>query len=204
MPERPATVASVTRADRIALVMTDLSSPALVVVATLVAVAWHSAQSTFDAVAAIVISVFFVAALPYAYLQLRLRKRTTDDRHVQVKSQRLPLLLICLVSTAVGVATLVAFDAPRPVLALVGADVAGLAVVAALTRRWKVSMHTAVASGAVVIAALTFGPAALILGASLVPISWARLRLRHHSASEVAAGVVVGATVAGAVFQFLR
>lgn len=204
MPDRPATAESATRADRIALLVTDLSSPALVVVATLVAVAWHSAQSTFDAVAAIVISVFFVAALPYAYLQLRLRKRTTDDRHVQVRSQRQPLLRFGLVSTAVGVATLIALDAPRQVLALVGADVAGLAVVAALTRRWKLSMHTAVASGAVVIAALTFGWSALVLAASLVPISWARLRLRHHSAGEVMAGILVGATVAGAAFEFLR
>lgn len=204
MSELAGDVEAGARVDRLALMVTDASSPALVVVATLVAVSWHSADSVAQAAAVVATSVFFIAVVPYAYLLWRLRQRTAGDRHVQIRSQRLPLLMVGLLSTAVGVVGLVSIGAPRDLLALAGADVAGLAVVSILTRRWKISMHTAVAGGAAVIALLVFGPPAALLLLLLPLIGWARQRLRHHSMSEVLAGLAIGGSVAGVVFPLLR
>ena len=52
--------------------------------------------------------------------------------------------------------------APRPVLALAAAGLVGLVVAVSVSHWWKMSIHSAVAAGTVVILVLTFGPRLLV------------------------------------------
>jgi membrane-associated phospholipid phosphatase len=193
------------RADRLAIAITDITSPGLVVLATLVAVTWHSASSAAEAGRTIALSVAFAAGVPYAYLAWRLRRAPTLDRHVRRRSDRLLVFLVGLVSTAVGTACLIWLDAPRDVVALVVAMVAGLVVMSVLTRRWLVSMHVSTAAGAATVVAVVYGPTSVIaLFPVLAAIGWARERLHHHTRLELLVGALVGAGVAGTVFPLLR
>ena len=60
---------------------------------------------------------------------------------------------------------------------------ASVAVLAAITLVWKISIHCAVASGSVAILALAFGP--LVLGGYLLVglLGWSRVALRDHTAA---------------------
>ena len=49
---------------------------------------------------------------------------------------------------------------------------------------WKISVHAPVASGAVVILALVFGPVWLAMGVFAGLICWARVKLTDHSAPK--------------------
>jgi hypothetical protein len=65
--------------------------------------------------------------------------------------------------------------APRQLIALLLAMLAGLAVTAAITTRWKISLHTAVAGGTATILIVVFGPAMLGTVIFVVGIGWSRV-----------------------------
>jgi membrane-associated phospholipid phosphatase len=77
---------------------------------------------------------------------------------------------------------------------------AGLTLTAAITRYWKISLHTAVAGGTATILAIVLGPALLATGVLVAAIGWSRVKLGDHTASQMITGGVLGAVVAAAVF----
>jgi membrane-associated phospholipid phosphatase len=96
-------------------------------------------------------------------------------------------------------------DAPRDLVALVVAMLAGLALTFAATKWWgKVSFHTAVAAGTATTLVLVFGPwlhfSWLLAGA----IGWSRVRLGQHTVAQVIVGALLGASAAGLVFPVVR
>jgi membrane-associated phospholipid phosphatase len=78
-----------------------------------------------------------------------------------------------------------------------------VAVLAAITTVWKISIHCAVASGSVTILALTYGP--LVLGGYLLVglLGWARVAVKDHSVAQVVAGSVLGAAAAAVAYALL-
>jgi membrane-associated phospholipid phosphatase len=81
---------------------------------------------------------------------------------------------------------------------------AGLAVTAAITRYWKISLHTGVAAGTATILTIVFGTGMLATGVIIAAIGWSRVHLRDHTPLQVTIGAAVGALVAAAVFLPLR
>ncbi|HTW55690.1 MAG TPA: hypothetical protein VMG36_04495 [Thermoplasmata archaeon] len=65
-----------------------------------------------------------------------------------------------------------------------------------LSVRWKPSVHASGVTGPATWLALVFGPGALVFFALLVPVAWARLKLRAHTPTELVAGagLAVGLT----------
>jgi membrane-associated phospholipid phosphatase len=107
-------------------------------------------------------------------------------------------------SVLVGLAILAVRGAPRELVALVAALAVGLASSLAVTLVWKISIHVAVVTGAVVILGLVFGPAYLALLPAVALVGWARAAVGDHTPTQVAAGALLGGTVAAVVFSALR
>src|SRR5690606_19232607 len=122
------------------------------------------------------------------------------SRHIPDRTQRMLPLAVAAAAVAVGLVTLAILGAPRPLIALIVAMLAGLAVTAAITRHWKISLHTGVAAGTATILVMVFGPALLATGVIVAATGWSRVHLRDHTTPQVTIGAVVGATVAAAVF----
>jgi membrane-associated phospholipid phosphatase len=77
-------------------------------------------------------------------------------------------------------------------------------VLAVITTVWKISIHCAVASGAVTLLALLYGPW-LLLGYTLVAVTaWSRVELGDHTRAQVIAGTVLGAAAAVASYALIR
>ena len=104
----------------------------------------------------------------------------------------------------VGTALLALLDAPQDVIALVFAMIAGLLLTMVVTIWWKVSVHTAVASGVVSILAVAVSPWALLGYAVVAAIAWSRASLRDHTPAQTIAGALLGAVAAVSVFTALR
>ncbi|WP_411976799.1 hypothetical protein [Streptomyces sp. ICN988] len=64
------------------------------------------------------------------------------------------------------------------------------------------SVHTAVASGVVIMIAYGWWAALLFLGVAAV--GWSRVSLRDHVTAQVIAGTILGGTAAAVVFAGLR
>ena len=147
------------------------------------------------------VAATFTGVVPYAFLLLGVRRGRFGDRHVKERSQRFVPLLFGVVSVVVALVLLgTSSTAPRELFALVVAMLVGLAVTILVTTVWKISIHTGVAAGTVVILMLTFGPLACAAWLLVVATGWARVVLQDHTVAQVVAGAAVGAVVAGATF----
>ncbi|MFD4344066.1 hypothetical protein ACFWQ6_04115 [Streptomyces coelicoflavus] len=188
---------------RSARLITEVLAPANLVITILVVIGWHSTTSLSGAGWGLIAGLF-CGGLPIAFIIAGARRGHWTDKHVKVRSQRWIPLGATLASVLVGTALLALLDAPQDVIALVFAMIAGLLLTMLVTIWWKVSVHTAVASGVVSILAVAVSPWTLLGYAVVAAIAWSRASLRDHTPAQTIAGAVLGAVAAVSVFAALR
>ncbi|MBB2915018.1 hypothetical protein FHS43_006333 [Streptosporangium becharense] len=133
--------------------------------------------------------------IPAGVILAGVRSGRLDSHHLVDRASRTGPLLVAVAAVIAALTLMVALKAPLLLVATVTAMLAALAVTVPITLRWKISFHAAVSAGTVVVLAHVL-PAVptLVVGTALVAaVCWARVRLRHHTAAQVAAGVVAGA-----------
>ncbi|MEV6691193.1 phosphatase PAP2 family protein [Micromonospora sp. NPDC051196] len=189
---------------RLARIITELTAPAVLVSLLTVVIGWHSARGAMSGVGWGLVAVVFVSLIPMSYILGGVRRGRLTDHHVRVREQRRVPLLFGLGSVAAGLALLSVLGAPRPVLALVAAGLVGLVVAVTVSHWWKMSIHSAVAVGALVILMVTFGAWLLVATPLLGLVGWSRVRLGDHTPAQVLAGGALGGLVAAVVFALLR
>jgi amino acid transporter len=145
------------------------------------------------------------SVIPMAVVLRGVRKGKWDNHHVTTREHRLVPFLVCVVSVGGGWTILALGDAPRQMIALAVSMFISLLVTLGITfgLSWKVSMHTAVAAGAVTVLAVTYGPLFLIAGIAVAMIAWSRVALGDHTTGQVIGGTLVGTGVGGLLFWFL-
>ncbi|RZT81920.1 PAP2 superfamily protein [Micromonospora violae] len=189
---------------RLARLVTELTAPAVLVSLLILTVSWHSARRPGQGLAWGLLATLFVTGIPFAYIVGGVRRGRLTDHHVGRREQRRAPLLVGLGSVAAGLALLAVFGAPRPVLALAVAGLVGLVVAVSVSHWWKMSIHSAVAAGTLVILTLTFGTRLVVAAPLLAVVGWSRVRLRDHTVAQVVAGAALGALIAAGVFGPLR
>ncbi|KAB1931708.1 phosphatase PAP2 family protein [Micromonospora sp. ALFpr18c] len=189
---------------RVARLVTELTAPAVLVSLLIFTVSWHSARRTGHGLAWGLLATLFVTGIPFAYIVGGVRRGRLTDHHIGRREQRRVPLLIGLGSVTAGLVLLAVLGAPRPVLALAVAGLVGVVVTVTVSHWWKMSIHSAVAAGTLVILALIFGDRLLVAAPLLAVVGWSRVRLRDHTVPQVLAGGALGALIAGTVFGLLR
>jgi membrane-associated phospholipid phosphatase len=187
----------------VARFVTEVLAPVNLAVGLLLVVGWHSAPS-LAGLGWGLLAAMFCGLIPTAIIVHGARRHRWTDRHVPERRQRPAALAAAAVSVVAGLAVLVALGAPRQLVALVAAMLAGLAATLTVTVWWKLSVHTAVAGGTVAVLALSFGPALLLTAPLVGLVAWSRVRLGDHTPAQSAAGVALGTLVATAVIGALR
>jgi hypothetical protein len=189
---------------RIARLVTEVFAPAPIAAALLLTVAWRSASTTAQGVAWGLFAVVFASFVPMLFVLRGVRRGDLTDRHVRLREQRALPLVVGMACVLAGLGPMLVWSAPPDLVALIAAMLAGLIVSLLVTLVWKMSLHTGVAAGSLVILVLVFGPALLVLSPVVALIGWARMELGDHSPAQVAVGAVLGAAVAATVFSLLR
>ncbi|MGW5116430.1 hypothetical protein ACWEQ8_13510 [Streptomyces noursei] len=150
------------------------------------------------------IAALFCAVLPVLGIRYGVRRGRWSDRYVGKRQQRLIVIPLVMVSVVTGLLLMVLARAPREMTAMVLSMLITLTVILAITTVWKVSAHTAVSSGAIVMLATGLGPWWL-MAYPLVPlVGWSRVALRDHTIAQPIVGALVGAATAGVAFAVLR
>ncbi len=176
-----------------ARLVSDLLSPPVLWGALAFPIAFQAAESPSQAVMWALIYVALVIVLPMAYIVWMVKRGKISDVHMGVRGQRLKPFLVSLAATTVAWWTLRTLGAPAviPVLALSG--MIQLAVLAAITLVWQVSMHAMSTAAAVVGAVWVYGvPALLLMVPILLLVSFARLRLNRHTPAQILVGAMIG------------
>jgi membrane-associated phospholipid phosphatase len=168
------------------------------IIATTLAVGWHAdkvAGLAWGAVAAL-----FAGVLPMVFISRGVRRGRWSDRYVGAKRPRLIVLSFIIASVAVGLALLAGLGAPGELTGYIGCMLGSVAVLAAITSAWKISIHCAVASGSVTILTLFFGPWLIPAYLLVALTAWSRVAVTDHTTTQVITGSLLG--VAAAVFTF--
>lgn len=190
---------------RLAKIVTEALSPAVVVVLLTLAVAWTGTEHRpWVALLWAVIAMVFYSVLPMLFLVRGARRGNWDGHWVRDREHRFVPLVMCLVSALAGLAIMTVGDAPPDVLALGWAMIATLIVCLVVTGWWKISVHAAVAGGAVAMVAFLYGPWLLLLTLLVALVCWSRVRLTDHTVGQVIAGALTGPMVGGAIFLLVR
>ncbi|MFI5494867.1 phosphoesterase PA-phosphatase [Actinoplanes sp. NPDC051859] len=204
LTDAPTTVATPTRL-RLAKLITDVLSPAVLVALLTLTVAWNAAAGLAQALTVGLIAAAAGSFIPIAYILRGVRKGRWTDKHVRVRAQRKLPILACLISTVLGTVVLYLVDAPRQLIALIIAMVASLAVAAPVTvlLRWKISVHALVAAGTTAALTVIFGPFGLVTAPVAVAVCWSRVVLRDHTLLQVIGGTIVGTAAMTFLFPVL-
>ncbi|MFD5468258.1 phosphatase PAP2 family protein [Kitasatospora sp. NPDC127059] len=149
-------------------------------------------------------AALFAAVIPTLFIQRGIRKGTLEDRHVGHRQRRLTVIPFIMGSVAVSFAVMILADAPHDLTAMVAAMFASLIPILVITVWWKVSVHTAVAAGAVTCLGIALGPLWLLLYPLVAVIGWSRVVLRDHTTAQTIVGAVVGALSSGLAFWATR
>ena len=163
-------------------------------IVTVVAIGWHA-----DGRAGLgwgLLAALFTAVLPTLFITYGVRRGRWSDRTVGARRPRLVVLAFITASVATGLILLLVLGAPRLLTGYLAFMLASVAVLAAITTVWKISIHCAVASGSVAILALSFGPLVLPAYALVALLGWSRVTLRDHTVAQAVAGAVLGAGAA--------
>jgi hypothetical protein len=163
-------------------------------IVTVVAIGWHA-----DGRAGLgwgLLAALFTAVLPTLFITYGIRRGRWSDRTVGARRPRLVVLAFITASVATGLILLLVLDAPRLLTGYLAFMLASVAVLAAITTVWKISIHCAVASGSVAILALSFGPLVLPAYALVALLGWSRVALSDHTVAQAVAGAVLGAGAA--------
>ena len=181
--------------------VTYLLEPKNWIIATTLAVGWHADGArglAWGAVAAV-----FAGVLPTLFINRGIRDGRWVDRNVGAKRARLIVLAFIIASVAVGLVLMVGLGAPTELSGYFGCMLGSIAVLAAITTVWKISIHCAVASGSVTILVLLFGPW-LVPAYLLVALTgWSRVVVKDHSAAQVIAGSLLGLAAAVATYAII-
>jgi hypothetical protein len=180
---------------------TYLLEPKNWLIVTVVAIGWHA-----DGRAGIgwgLLAALFTAVLPTVFISRGVRHGRWSDRNVGARRPRLLVLAFITASVAAGLILLLVLGAPPLLTGYLAFMLASVAVLAAITTVWKISIHCAVASGSVTILALTYGPLVLCGYALVALLGWARVTVRDHSVAQVVAGSVLGAVAAAVAYALL-
>jgi hypothetical protein len=170
-------------------------------IVTVVLIGWHSGGRA--GIGWGLVAALFTAVLPTLFIAYGIRRGRWSDRNVGARRPRLAVLGFSAASVAAGLTLLAAGGAPRLLTGYLAFMLASLAVLAAVTTVWKISIHCAVASGSVTILALSFGWLVWLAYAPVALLGWSRVELEDHTVAQVVAGAVLGAGAAALAYAVL-
>ncbi|WP_433542021.1 hypothetical protein ACQP10_38360 (plasmid) [Streptosporangium sandarakinum] len=132
--------------------------------------------------------------IPAGVIAVGVKSGRFGNRHLTDRSQRPWLVGVIAALVVAALALLAVLGAPRVMVVCVAIMLATLAVVGPITLVWKISFHTAVAGGSVVMLAriLPAVPVYVVGVLLVVVIGWSRARIRDHTPAQAAAGAAAG------------
>jgi membrane-associated phospholipid phosphatase len=149
------------------------------------------------------LAALFAAVLPAVFISHGVRRGRWADRNVGARRPRLIVLGFITASVAAGLTLLIVLGAPRLLTGYLAFMLASVALLALVTLVWKISIHSAVASGSVAILAFSYGPLVLSGYALVALLGWARVAMGDHTVAQVLAGAVLGAASAALAYAVI-
>lgn len=143
----------------------------------------------------------FGTLVPLAIIYELSERGLISDFYVSEKKERAKVFEGAILSYLVGSVALLLLRAPTIVTALMLCYVGNTLIMMLITLRWKISVHASGIAGPVTVLIYGLGIWAAIFLTLLIPVGWARIKLRGHTTEQVLAGALL--TVATTWLQLI-
>jgi len=178
--------------DRLARLISNVFNPATLALPMLLLGVYESHQPGAWRYAALYALIGVL--VPMLDFLWQMRAGHVSDIHLANRSERYRVFVVSILCSTLGLAILHLVNAPPLIVALAQAAVLQGTVLFVITLRWQISIHTAMITSAVTFMLLAFGHSALAFVLLIPLVAWARVHLNRHTAAQVVAGAIVGAT----------
>lgn len=179
---------------RLALLLSVVLSPFLCVPAFCVIYAHATARSHAEFLYCSLICIALSIGVPLIYIAWNVYRGHITDLHVRRLDQRKGPFRAGIAGMGAQALTLYLIDAPRALTHLSWVMFAQSFLFAAISRRWKISMHTSVLAACLAgCIELADWPQSCLL--ILGPLAWARKVRGRHEVSQGLVGAAVGYTL---------
>ncbi len=185
-------------------ILSDVFNPLVnAVAAFLIIIATDANHQGASKTLAATVSIVFAAGLPLSALLVMKRRGDITNINIDRREQRARPFMLGIVCYAAGFIFLKLFHAPRLAQGLMFCYAVNTAVILAITRYWKISVHATGISGPLV--ALYYQLGAVVLPYfSLIPLVCAsRVVMKKHTVGQVVAGTALGLTATAAQISWL-
>lgn len=148
-------------------------------------------QKPVNSLTLAVISVMFGALVPMGIVYGLSKLRIIPDLWASQRETRVIPFTGATCSYLLGSAALMNERSPAIITALMLCYVGNTVIMMLISLRWKISVHASGIAGPVTALVYALGVAALPLLFLVLPVGWARIRLRAHTLTQVAAGALL-------------
>ena len=186
--------------ETLARLVSNILNPFVVAVTALALVAFQATATAADAFLWIAFSIA-ISVLPVVVVVIFLvRRKKLDGFFSNPREQRNSVYLLASVLGIIDCALYWYLHAPRLLSVLFTAGLIAVIIFMAINYYWKISLHTAFVTGAVVVLVIIFGWKALFAVALIPLVAWSRIVLKQHTMPQVIAGGLLSVVIVGGVF----
>lgn len=139
------------------------------------------------------ITSIFGSILPLIMVFYMVRKGIISDFYAPDRRERFVPFVGSIICYIAGTVTLIAINAPSPIIAVMACYVVNGVILSIITLRWKISIHTSGVTSPVTALVYLLGTRMLPLFMLFIPVAWARLELKAHSTMQVTMGALLSA-----------
>lgn len=188
---------------RIALVTSIVFSPLFVPIITAIFVIGKLANTSQEVFLWLTIVATFVTILPTLAIVLLYRFSKVSNIHLHTKEERLIPLCLTFLSMFVGIIILYLIGANEKVIWVCQAYLINTVIFTIITPFWKISFHTSVATGCIIVLSLIVNKYLLLLFLFIPLIAWARIYRKRHTVLQAVFGTLVALANTLLYYHFL-
>ena len=177
--------------NRIALGTSIVFSPFIVPIVTAIFVIHKHAETSRELLHWLIVVSIFVTVLPILVVIMLYRFSKVSNIHLHAKEERLIPLCFTMISMVVGTLVLYKIGANKSIIWVCQAFIVNSVVFSIITPYWKISFHTSVATGCIMVLMLLVNLNLFWLFLLLPLIAWARVYRDRHTPLQTVAGTLL-------------
>ena len=187
----------------VALGTSVIFSPFIVPIVTAIFVVQKHATTSQEVMLWLAIVATFVTVLPILVIVLLFRFSKVSNLHLRAKEERLIPLCFTLVSMIIGTIILDKIGASSKIIWACIAYIVNSVVFSAITPLWKISFHTSVTTGCIMVLVFLVNSNLVWLFLVVPLIAWARVYRERHTPLQTVVGSLLAIVNTMLVFYFL-
>lgn len=138
--------------------------------------------------------IFFQILVPIGYIYFALKTKKATSWDLPIKEERKGFLIVTLISCLISLAVIYYYGNTF-LFRLSAAVIVNLAIIAVITKFWKISFHASLVTITAILLNSLFEWQFIWLLLLIPLVFWARLRLGEHDIFQLVAGFALSVTI---------